>query len=54
MVKSQPDGMSGHTYYEQYNISSGAIKLGDFVYVRGREVGKKMIRQICQFWLTPE
>nr|XP_045600014.1 protein polybromo-1-like isoform X3 [Procambarus clarkii] len=54
VVKSQPDGMSGHTYYEQYNISSGAIKLGDYVYVRGRESGKKSIRQICQLWVTPE
>ncbi|XP_071547124.1 protein polybromo-1 isoform X2 [Panulirus ornatus] len=54
VVKSQSDGISGHSYYEQYNISSGAIKLGDFVYVRGRESGKKSIRQICQLWVTPE
>lgn len=54
VVKSQPDGVSGHTYYEQYNISSGTVKLGDFVYVKGREPAKKSIRQICQLWVTAE
>ncbi|KAK8745940.1 hypothetical protein OTU49_017190 [Cherax quadricarinatus] len=54
VVKSQPEGLSGNTYYEQYNISSGAIKPGDYVYVRGRELGKKSVRQICQLWVTPE
>ncbi|XP_047493283.1 protein polybromo-1-like isoform X2 [Penaeus chinensis] len=54
VVKSQPDGVSGHTYYEQYNISSGTVKLGDFVYVKGRDTAKKSIRQICQLWVTVE
>lgn len=48
------DGASGNTYYEQYNIASGPVKVGDFVYVKGREAGKKSIRQISQLWVTPE
>ncbi|XP_042217828.1 protein polybromo-1-like isoform X3 [Homarus americanus] len=55
VVKSQAEGVpGGHTYYEQYNISSGAVKLGDYVHVKGRDSGKKSVRQICQLWVTPE
>ncbi|KAK7083430.1 Protein polybromo-1, partial [Halocaridina rubra] len=54
VLKLLPEGTSNYTYYEQYNISSGAIKLGDFVYVKGREPGKKTIRQISQIYVTTE
>lgn len=54
VAKAQVDGASGNTYYEQYNIASGPVKVGDFVYVKGREAGKKSIRQISQLWVTPE
>ncbi|XP_050687170.1 protein polybromo-1-like isoform X6 [Eriocheir sinensis] len=54
VAKAQGDGTSGNTYYEQYNIASGPVKVGDYVYVKGREAGKKSIRQICQLWVTPE
>lgn len=54
VAKAQMDGTSGNTYYEQYNIASGPVKVGDYVYVKGREAAKKSIRQICQLWVTPE
>ncbi|XP_064120961.1 protein polybromo-1-like isoform X6 [Macrobrachium nipponense] len=54
VLKIHPEGATNYTYYEQYNISSGAIKLGDFVYVKGREPGKKSIRQINQLYVTTE
>lgn len=54
VAKAQVDGASGNTYYEQYNIASGTIKVGDYCYVKGREAGKKSIRQISQLWVTPE
>lgn len=54
VAKVQLDGTSGNTYYEQYNIASGPIKVGDYTYVKGRESGKKSIRQISQLWVTPE
>ncbi|XP_066976703.1 protein polybromo-1 isoform X4 [Macrobrachium rosenbergii] len=54
VLKIHPEGATNYTYYEQYNISSGAIKLGDFVYVKGREPGKKAIRQINQLYVTTE
>ncbi|KAK4299042.1 hypothetical protein Pmani_003145 [Petrolisthes manimaculis] len=55
VLKAHTDGlMPGYTYYEQYNISSGTVKLGDFVYVKGLECGKRCIRQLCQLWVTPE
>lgn len=54
VAKAQGDGTSGNTFYEQYNIASGPVKVGDYVYVKGREAGKKSIRQICQLWVTSE
>ncbi|KAG0718393.1 Protein polybromo-1 [Chionoecetes opilio] len=54
VARVQVDGASGNTYYEQYNISPGPVKIGDYVYVKGREPGKKSIRQISQLWVTPE
>ncbi|XP_068230522.1 protein polybromo-1 isoform X3 [Palaemon carinicauda] len=54
VLKIHPEGATDYTYYEQYNISSGAIKLGDFVYVKGIEPGKKAIRQINQLYVTTE
>ncbi|CAL4066120.1 unnamed protein product, partial [Meganyctiphanes norvegica] len=45
----RPDGSS---HFEQYNIASGIIRLGDFVYVRGGD--NKPIRQILQIWVSAD
>lgn len=44
------DGEAGCTYYEQFNtVCSGAVKIGDFVYV-ATEDGKQSLAQIHAMW----
>lgn len=44
----------GSNYFEQYNIiSSGVVKLGDFVYV-ATDSGKQSIAQVHSIWNTKE
>ncbi|KAB7505112.1 Protein polybromo-1 [Armadillidium nasatum] len=52
VLKSAEPDIKGNLFYQQYNSSSGTLKLGDFVYVRSG--GIKSIRHVIRIWVTSE
>nr|CAD7452818.1 unnamed protein product [Timema tahoe] len=46
-----PQGVEGHTYYEQYNAPACLIRSGDCVYVKNGS-GRQLIAQVDTIWTT--
>ncbi|XP_063225363.1 protein polybromo-1 isoform X23 [Bacillus rossius redtenbacheri] len=46
-----PQGVEGHTYFEQYNTPACLIRTGDCVYVR-TDGGRQFVAQVDTIWTT--
>jgi len=53
VILYNPEDVTENAYYEQYNICTGSVKTGDFVYV-ATDGGRQQIAQVDAIWSTKE